>query len=63
MTRDELLTQLRLIRKRQDNANNEPWEEQIDGCTGHTWADDLLLEFINDEEIKEAYEDIDRWYE
>jgi hypothetical protein len=29
---------------------------------GHGEADDLLIEYINDPEIKEAYENIGKWY-
>ena len=30
---------------------------------GHHEADDLLLEWINDPEIEEAYNKIEKWYE
>jgi len=29
----------------------------------HEEADDLLLEFINDKEIEEAFKQIERWYD
>lgn len=29
----------------------------------HAEADDLLLEYINDPEITEAFDSIDKWYE
>ena len=29
----------------------------------HSYADDLLIEYIDDEEIKEAYEALSKWYE
>ena len=50
MTKDELIKQLKdlLANKDQEMA--------------HVEADDLLLKFINDKEISEAYESIEKWY-
>jgi hypothetical protein len=28
----------------------------------HSVADDLLLAYINDKEVKAAYDEIDKWY-
>ena len=28
----------------------------------HSNADDLLIEFINDDDVRRAYEDVDKWY-
>jgi hypothetical protein len=28
----------------------------------HAMADDLLIEYINDEDIAKAYGDVDKWY-
>lgn len=28
----------------------------------HSQADDLLIEYIGDEKVKEAFENIDKWY-
>lgn len=52
MTRDELLFKLREL-----GARPIP-EEAVD----HSIADDLLLEFIDDSDIKEAYDKIPKWY-
>lgn len=51
MTKEELLKKLAEIKK-------------YDGDTeaAHGDADDALLEYINDEEISNAYNIIDKWY-
>ena len=50
MTRDELLAAL--------------WELAGEGDyeRGHARADSLLLEFINDHDVTEAYDKIGKWY-
>jgi hypothetical protein len=50
MTKEELLVKLR------DLVEDNPGEEN------HMEADGLLLEYINDPEITEAYRAIDKWY-
>ena len=50
MTKDELLAKLREIA---DNLDTE---------VAHGDADDALLAFIGDDEIREAYDAIDKWY-
>lgn len=50
MTRDELLEELRWL---QDDRDPE---------SAHAEADRLLLAFIDDPEVTEAYRLIDRWY-
>ena len=50
MTKDTLLQALRAL---QDNDDYE---------MAHGEADDLLVKFINDPEIAEAYEKIGKWY-
>jgi len=52
MTKDELLTQLRHLAT-MDEGDIE---------TNHMEADDLLLKYINDAEITQAYEAIYKWY-
>ena len=50
MTKQELLTQLsNLVGISPDEA--------------HVKADDLLLKYINDSEITQAFEKIEKWYE
>lgn len=53
MTIEELRSQLR------DLAN---CKHGYDPEADHGKADDLLLEFINDKEVTEAFNDIDKWY-
>jgi hypothetical protein len=37
-------------------------DKELDGEYTHLQADELLLNFIRDEEIREAYSKIVRWY-
>lgn len=53
--RDRILKQLKYIK-------NGQIEGRHDSEHDHAEADDLLLELIDDPEIKEAYESIDMWY-
>jgi hypothetical protein len=50
MTKEELIKKLSVI--------NETMDKEI----GHGLADDLLLEYINDEEISKAFNDVEKWY-
>jgi hypothetical protein len=50
MTKEELLATLQDI--------DENWDME----SGHKAADKALINFINDPEIKEAYEKIGKWY-
>jgi hypothetical protein len=50
MTRDELLFRLRALAQ---------WDDPEEA---HVWADEALLEFINDQEIKKAYGEIEKCY-
>ena len=36
--------------------------DQLDWESGHSQADEALIDFINDEDIAEAYENIGKWY-
>lgn len=49
MTRDELLQQLRKLAQDPDRES------------AHSKADDLLLEYIDDEEISEAFNSQEMW--
>jgi hypothetical protein len=51
MTRDELLTSLRALQG-----------DHVDPEQAHCEADALLLMYIGDPEIEEAYERIEKWY-
>jgi hypothetical protein len=50
MTKDELIEKLKAI-------------DTDDPSVAHPDADDLLLEFINDKNVSEAYNKIPKWYE
>lgn len=56
ITRDDLLARLRALVPADDN-------EYVDVELIHMVADDLLLAFINDPEIAEAFENVPRSYE
>lgn len=51
MTKEELIEKLRIIEK--NNSDKE---------LAHVEADNLLLQFIDDEDIKLAFDEIDKWY-
>jgi hypothetical protein len=36
--------------------------KNFDTEVAHIEADDLLIEYINDEEIKKAYDEVSKWY-
>ena len=50
MDKKELLEKLKKLQGDGDTENQ------------HCMADDLLLEFINDEQISEEYNKINKWY-
>ena len=50
ITKEELLEKLRELSNRGDTEDS------------HSEADFLLLDYINDEEIREAFVKIERWY-
>ena len=65
MSRDALLATLRDLFERQRRYNTDSRleaERYEDPETWHERADQALLEYINDPEIKEAYEALERWY-
>lgn len=51
MTKEELIAKLKAI----NNNNHDPE-------VAHGEADDALIEYINDAEVKEAYDAIHKWY-
>ena len=53
MTKKELLAKLQKIKQ-------EEYERGAD-CT-HEDADELLIEYINDENIKKAFKTLTKWY-
>ena len=50
MTKEELISGLKAIK------------DKFDTEEGHVEADQLLLEYINDEDIASAFNDIEKWY-
>ena len=50
MDKNKLINELTILQSDDDNEE------------AHKKADNLLLEFINDEEITSAFEDVPRWY-
>jgi hypothetical protein len=50
MTKAELLEKLK------------SWHGETDHEGAHIAADEILLEYINDEEIAKAFNDIEKWY-
>ena len=57
MTKEELIKELRKINDKLNHLIPRYDEEDA-----RIEADDLLIAYINDEEITEAYENIPKWY-
>lgn len=55
MTKDELLTKLQDLRFKGIALAYDPEDS-------HAAADKLLLDYINDEQIADAYNNIEKWY-
>jgi hypothetical protein len=55
MTKQELIEEL-------EKASKITFRGHIDPEAAHIKADELLLEYINDPEITEAFNKIERWY-
>jgi hypothetical protein len=68
VTKDELIRKLRSVEM--DTAiRDNPWLDKaygpglhIDSERAHHVADQLLIEFINDPEVTQAFEEIRKWY-
>lgn len=52
MTKDELLQAL--VKIKEDYSHDEE--------VAHVRADELLLQYIDDERISQVFENIDKWY-
>jgi hypothetical protein len=50
MTREQLMERLFTLQSHKDRES------------AHAWADDALLEYINDPEVTRAYGEIEKWY-
>ena len=57
MNKKELIEKLQNIKKKYN-----PDEPFYDGEAAHIEADALLLEYINDKDIEEIYDNIKKWY-
>lgn len=57
MDKEQLILELKEIPKKY-NSNKSSY----DGETAHIEADELLLRYINDKEITEAFNNIEKWY-
>lgn len=55
MTKQELIDNLKALHTKDD-------DKYVDNEDTHIRADELLLEFINDKEVSEAFNNIDKWY-
>lgn len=53
MTKQELITELESIAEKWNDDNPEK---------GHPEADKALLKYINDDEVTEAFNKVERWY-
>jgi len=55
MTIEELRRKLYTLVAKEDGG-------QFDTETAHVEADELLLEYINDEEVSRSFHDLNKWY-
>ena len=63
-TKQQILARLKELAQKEsfiDGSGNERWYYP-DPETYHVEADRLLLELINDQEISEAFDAIEKWY-
>jgi len=59
MTRDQLLKALSDLKKKETTAHEDDvWDPEL----VHMEADRLLLTFINDEEVRKAFQCLHKWY-
>jgi Glu-tRNA(Gln) amidotransferase subunit E-like FAD-binding protein len=56
MMTDKQITKEELIKKLKELAKDNDYE------MAHIKADNLLLLYLNDEEIEEAYDSVGKWY-
>jgi hypothetical protein len=60
MTKDELIEKLNIL---EDQHRYQIMGQQgVDTERVHVAADELLLDYINDPEIREAFEALRKWY-
>jgi hypothetical protein len=60
MTKEELLDKLNTLEA--DNTYVFGGKERIRSEEVHLEADELLLEYINDDDIRQAFEKLRKWY-
>lgn len=63
MTIEELVEKLTSLEKQPEYQWHHSGMTGIDHAQIHRDADNLLLEFIDSEEVTEAFENLERWYE
>lgn len=59
MNKKELVEKLKALKGKEINLFGNV---TIDEEGNHIEADNLLLEYINDEEVTNAFKDIEKWY-
>lgn len=62
MDRKELLGKLNALVAKSEIYAAEPFKIDGDPSDWHEEADKLLLEYINDSEITQLFEKIEKWY-
>ena len=60
MKKEELIQKLKAINEKVNN--NTESNEYYDQENAHLEADNLIIEYIDDKEIQEAYDNIGKWY-
>lgn len=59
MTKEELIAGLKEIARKQKTDN---LDDCLDMEEAHVQADDLLLDYIDDETVVDEFDKIDKWY-
>jgi len=54
MTKEELIERL--------HSDCHSGDIESDHKSDHSCADYLLIDYINDDDVRRAYEDVDKWY-
>ena len=52
------MTKAELVKELMELAENEDYDQEVD----HRHADNLLLEYIDDKKVYDAYDAIRKWY-
>jgi hypothetical protein len=62
MNRHDLIKRMKELIEKSEIYLDKPFSIDGDPDDWHREADNLLLKYINDEEISELFEKIERWY-